>query len=242
MIRGLYQGAKAHIHALKFLFNPSIIFYLILSGFLSLVVFGLIGTGIYFFGDDLGANLISFLPFNALPSFLRIGAEWFTRIVLWIVSILIFKHIILIIASPLLSTISEKVEEKITGDVINMPTTAMASISRGIRLSSSHIVKELMITAVLLVLSFIPGAAIVTTPLIFIVQAYYAGAGNLDFFMERRYNLNESKLFFKRHRGIAIANGALFLGLLIIPIVGVFLAPTWATISATIAALDTSKL
>ncbi len=241
MIKGLFQGLRAHIHAVKFLFNPSIIGYLILSGLLSLAIFSMMATGIYFFGDNLGASLISLLPYSGIPSFLTIGAEWLTRIILWIISILIFKHVILIVASPLLSTISEKVEEKITGQIVKEPTTALASLTRGVRLSSGHIIKELLITAVLLALSFIPGAAIVTTPLIFIVQAYFAGAGNLDIFMERRYNLQESKTFFKEHKGLSIANGTLFLGLLFIPIAGVFLAPTWATISATISALNVSK-
>ena len=214
---------------------------MILTGLISLALFALMASGIYIFGDNLGLSLISLLPVDQLPSFLTIGAEWLMRIILWAISILIFKHVILIVAAPLLSEVSKVVEEKMTGEIIEEPISAVKSFTRGARLSSSHIVKELLITALLLALSLIPGVALITAPLIFLTQAYFAGAGNLDIFMERRFNLDESKLFIKNNRGLAIANGSLFLGLLLIPFIGVFLAPTWATISATIGALRTNK-
>jgi CysZ protein len=60
----------------------------------------------------------------------------------------------------------------------------------------------------------------------------------LDYTLERFYTVRQSVDFSQRHRGMAIGNGAVFLGLLAVPILGLFLAPALATAAATIAAVQ----
>ena len=77
-----------------------------------------------------------------------------------------------------------------------------------------------------------------STVLIFLVQAYYAGFGNIDFFIERRFGIRESRRFVSKNKGIAIGNGAVFLTLFLVPILGAFFAPTICTISSTLSSLE----
>ena len=66
-----------------------------------------------------------------------------------------------------------------------------------------------------------------------LLQAYYAGFGNMDFFLERHYGVKGSASFVRRYNGAAFANGVIFLLILLIPVIGLVLAPFMATIAAT---------
>lgn len=237
MLRGFLTSISSLFRTIPYLFKPWIFGYLILSGFMSLAVFGLLSWAIYAFGDDLGDSLLSLSPWAVESDLITTGIEWITRFILFILAVLIFKYVILIITSPLMSVVSSKVEKNVTGHIPIPAGSAIRGLSRGISLSIRNISKELLFSLPLLALSLIPGVAIVTTPIIFLIQAYYAGFGNLDFYMERRYNVRESKNYVKNNKGLAIGNGCIFLGLLLIPILGVFLAPTVSAVSGTLAAI-----
>ena len=73
---------------------------------------------------------------------------------------------------------------------------------------------------------------------IVLIQAYYAGFGNLDYFMDRHYSVKDSIAFVNRNKGVALGNGLGFLALLAIPIIGVFLAPTLGVAAATLSGID----
>jgi CysZ protein len=67
-----------------------------------------------------------------------------------------------------------------------------------------------------------------------LVQAYYAGFGNMDYTLERHYGYSESIQFVKKNKGVAIGNGIIFIIMLIIPVIGVILVlPLSVTASTT---------
>jgi CysZ protein len=86
----------------------------------------------------------------------------------------------------------------------------------------------------ILLIGLFPIATFAVPVLIFIIQAYYAGFGNFDYYLERYANVSQSKYFVSRNKGLAVGNGAVFLALLLIPIAGLFLAPALATTAATV--------
>ena len=104
-------------------------------------------------------------------------------------------------------------------------------------LNLGNLFRELSYTLLLLLLGLIPLFAPFTALAILGVQAYYAGFGNLDYTLEKFYDSREARRFAQRYRYLAIGNGLVFLGLLALPIAGLFLAPALSTVAATLATL-----
>lgn len=229
---------KAYMEGSEYYSRPFFIKYLLISGVLSLAVFLLLVGLIYEWGDNLGLAIASGVSGNnGISGVVSSVISVLSVLLLWLVIIFIFKYIILIVVAPVMSVLSERVESDITGEQVSSNlsiSNQLYLMARGVRIALSNLARELIITIGLLVASLIPGAAIITTPLIFIVQAYYAGFGNLDLFMERHFDRKDSRSFVSRHRGEAIANGSIFLLLLLIPFIGAFIAPSLATVAATV--------
>ena len=71
--------------------------------------------------------------------------------------------------------------------------------------------------------------------LLFLMQAYFAGFGNMDYTLERYFSYQKSILFVKKNRGVAIGNGLVFMLFLLIPFIGVILVLPFSVTAATIA-------
>jgi CysZ protein len=240
MISGFLSSTYNSVKALEYLFKPWVIKYLVFSGLISTLTYVVFIYSIFKFGDDLGQLMISKFVTENTWQWLITTIEWLTRIILAVGFVFIFKYIVLIITSPFMSALSEDLEMRITGkEKMNGTLGFQVKIMfRGLRLSLGNLVKELGITLILLLIGLIPVVGLVSSILIFAVQAYFAGFGNLDFFMERRFNIKESTRFVQLNKGVAIGNGSVFLLLFLVPVFGAFFAPTICTISGTISALE----
>ena len=106
---------------------------------------------------------------------------------------------------------------------------------RGLRLNISNLLREICLTLLILFLSFIPPFSLITIPFILIVQAYFVGAGNLDYSLEPFFNYRESKSFLNRYRGLSVGNGFLFNLVALIPIFGVIIVLPLSVSAAAIA-------
>ena len=141
----------------------------------------------------------------------------------------------LIMTSPLMSALSEKVEKDITGQdqsrsiIVNI----IPDLVRSLRVNLRNIVRELFFLAVLFVLSFVPVIGIVTTILGLLIQGYYAGWGNADFWAERHFNYGDTVRYMKQEKGMLLGNGIIYIFLISIPVLGVFVGPPLATIAIT---------
>lgn len=209
--------------------------YYFYSGLIGLAIFIFTGFLIITFSDDLSALLLSWL--NIQVEWLQSASSFIVGILVAVLFFILFKYLILIITAPLMSKLSEEVESILDGDFIQVPFTlkqVLYDFSRALRLSIRNVIKEIGYTLLLLLIGLFPVFSVATTPFVFVVQAYYAGFGNIDFYAERHFDVKETIAFVSRHRGMAVGNGTLYVLLLAIPILGVFLAPTLGTVAATL--------
>lgn len=185
----------------------------------------------------------SYYPWDTARSLVSVTIAIFTTILILSSGVLIFKYLILIIAFPFMSFLSQKVEKSLYGNVVGYESGPsyiqfVKEILRGIGISARLIFLEVAWVIGLLLLSLIPGVAIITGPAIFLVHAYYAGCANMDYTLERFYNISDALRFMKDHFWMTLGNGIVFMLIFSIPVIGIFISPVWGTMSASLTALN----
>ncbi|MEK7255392.1 MAG: EI24 domain-containing protein, partial [Bacteroidota bacterium] len=163
-------------------------------------------------------------------------AQLFGGLLVLAVGLLIFKQLVFVVTSPFMSLLSEKVENQLRGKPGGgnwSPNQILSDILRGLRIALRNLIRELLATIFLLLLGLFPLFTPFTTALIFILQAYYVGFGNMDFALERHFRYRESIRFVHRHRALALGNGVVFL-LLLLTFIGFLFAISLGTVAATI--------
>ncbi len=124
-------------------------------------------------------------------------------------------YIVVILLAPVLAILSEKIEEKLTGNKYPFNYRQLLhDIRRGIRIALRNIFWEyFLIVIVLGIGSFLGGAArglfIFAIPIC--IGFYFYGFSFIDYVNERRrLNLEQSIYFVGQHRGLAIAIGSIY--------------------------------
>lgn len=155
----------------------------------------------------------------------------------------LFKYATLILLSPFLSFLSEKVEKDELGIETPFSLAQMFNdIIRAVRINFLNFIKEMALTIVLSILAFIPLVGIVSPFLILIVQSYFLGYGLMDYNAERwRYSFADTEKWMRKNRAAVATVGLFFYGLFLIPILGWILAPAWSVIAGTKVALRLGK-
>jgi len=190
--------------------------------------------------DNLGNYLANYWTFDFGKSFITGLSSWIAGLLIIILGIIIFKHVLMALSAPFMTPVSEKVEAFLTKKAIvkNNKASFVAQLVRAIRLNARNLLKELAITLALMLLSLIPVIGILAIILIFYFQSFYTGVGNMDYTLERHLDYKQSKQFIKKHKGIAIGNGAVFTVMLLIPFVGIMLTLPIATVASTIDTIE----
>lgn len=237
MLSDFMDGLVSYIQAWRLITKLKLWSFLIIPGIISLVL-GLSIFGIaYSFSDELAAYLNSFWPTKVGFKVVSTATSILSKLFSGLVGFVGFKNVILIVNSPFMSHLSEKIEEQLSGR--KAPgfdlSRFVRDLKRAVRVTIRSFTREMWYSFLALVLGKIIGLAIVT---VFIVQAYYAGAGNLDFILERHLSMEESNQFVKQHKGLAIGNGMVYIALLLIPGIGLIFAPSLSAIAATVESLE----
>lgn len=224
MVQNIFKGIKAYASALGLISTLGLWKYFAVPVLISFITSSLIGLSAWSWSDNI-ANTIDLLWIWEW------GADWFHGfaeilggILIIILGLIVYKHIVMALSAPFMSPVSTAIEHHFLGEKhIHRNTSNTSQLWRGIRINVRNLAMEIFITIPLLILSLIPVLNIVTTVLLFLVQAYYAGFGNMDYTLERHYGYKESVGFVKRHKGVAIGNGIIFTIMLFIPVIGVLM-------------------
>ncbi len=241
IVRDFRDGIEAYSRAWSFIRDHSLWLYMVIPGLISLL-FG-IGAIVLAWRSaaPMGDWIIEHYPWDFGSGFLTSIAGYIGYFAVGLLAYLSYKYVVLILVAPFMSPLSETVEETITGDTSGVQFSVsrfIREIWRGLRVSLRNLLREIFYTVVLLLLGLIPVVGIITGPAILLVQAYFAGFGNMDYTLERHFGVRDSADFVKDYRGLAIANGGVFMLLLMVPIVGLFVAPCLATVAGTLETVE----
>ena len=234
-------GATSYLRGLQVIAKHRLWLYFWIPVLLSLLLGVVVLRTAYGISDDMGGWLMSFYPFEWGRATLETIASVMGGISLVAFTLLIFRYIIMAIASPFMSLMSERLEQKLYPDRPATPfsiSKMLSDLVRGVRIALRNIIREIFLTILLLILGiiipilgpFIPVAIIA-------VQAYYAGFGNFDFTLERRMNVRESVRFVKANRMLAMGNGIVFV-LLLMTVVGFLFALPLGTAAGAVVTLE----
>ena len=211
--------------------------YMLLPGIFSLLFGGLVIYLAFIFSTDLKDLIVGWYPWDTARETVATIAAILSVILIAASGLMIYKYVVLILVSPFMSLLSETVENYLLGNkesiAFSLPR-AIKETLRGIRVALRNLIREILLTLVLFIVGFIPVIGFISGPAIFVLQSYYAGFGNMDFTLERHFGVRESVSFVRSHRGLAVGNGAVFLLILMIPIIGLFMAPGLATVAGAV--------
>ena len=239
-MRDFIDGLLAIPRSFRLLGTKKVLNYVLISAVFGLVVGVSLVALLYFYYDDLGDLLTNLYPWEWGSRVVAAVSKWMALLFGLIMLVFFFKYLIIILLAPILSYISEVIEEEITGQKskpFSIPKV-LRELGRSIRINLRNIWKELLYTVLLFFLGLFTGLSFITAPVILLIQAYYMGFGNLDFLLERHLNFSESVRFVRNNRMLAIGNGLGFLILFAIPVIGFLLAPVLSVIGATVEGLE----
>jgi len=234
-IKELIVGLKSYLKVISFISTQRLWAVLwatiVANALLVFVLFSVFGFTFFQMGDFF---IVSLEEVNFIPHwFLKTVSLFLTIILLFY----IYRYLALIFLSPLFSYISEKVQYAIAG--IEHPLTfqqLVKDVSRGVKIAFRNLLRELLLTFFLLGLS-LSGVLAPFVPLaIYIVSAYFFGFAMIDYRSETRgLDSEQSIRLIKRHKGVAAGIGIGFKLFLLIPFVGILLAPLFAIIAGALA-------
>ncbi|NOQ72443.1 MAG: hypothetical protein GQ574_10605 [Crocinitomix sp.] len=208
-------GYKNYIKGIRFLITHKLYWFVLFP----LVLFaGIYWLGLYFSGVE--TRIAEEIGEDAQKIESLRGLTWITIKMLFFDSLyLIFTkftlYIVVIILSPVLSYLSERIENIIAGNKYKFNLKQLVSdIKRGIRIAMRNIFWEyFFIVIVLGIASYFGGTAknILAFSIPIAIGFYFYGFAFIDYVNERRrLNIQQSIYFVSKHRGLAIAIGSIY--------------------------------
>ncbi len=181
----------------------------------------------------------------------EIPIGWLDELIDWMVGILVafamlaafvflHKRIVLIVLAPLLARLAELTVRGMEGEKFEATLDFKKAFLRGLYINTRSIILELFATLSLVFLGFVlPIVSPATLCLVFLIESRFAGFGLIDFPLEYRgYSVGESIAYAKSHRGQATGLGAGYFLLMMIPVIGWMIAPTFGTVAGTVETME----
>jgi len=244
MIKNIILGIKAYFGAFSLISKLKLWKFFAIPMLISVVTATIIFGSAYGLSDTIGGFISKIWIWDWGKTTFNTVSNFIGGLVILVIGLILFKHIIMALSAPFMSPVSEKIEAHLTGNPpnSNRDTTFLQQLMRGIKINGRNLIMELILTIPLLVLKLIPVVNVFSAILLFLLQAYYAGFGNMDYTLERHFKYKQSTQFVRKHRGLAIGNGIVFMLFLLIPIIGVILVLPLSVTAATVKTVDALQL
>lgn len=235
MVKNTLKGIKAYSGTFGLMSKLGLWKYFGVPMAISFLTATLIFVLAYTLADDFGYYISKIWIWEWGHETFFFISEIISGILILVLGLLLFKHIVMALSAPFMGPVSEKIENYLLGNQNQKHKSGnfRTLLWRGIRINFRNLLMELMLTIPIIIIGFVPILGIVSTVLLFLLQAYYAGFGNMDYTLERHFSYRESVAFVKKNRGSAIGNGIVFMLFLFIPIIGIILVLPLSVTAAT---------
>ncbi len=242
------KGVSSHLKAFEFIAKHSLWIYFLYPIVITvlLFVFGFWST--FQLGDWLAEYFIEWIGLGGAEDGWMYYVNWILSLliglILKILLLVIFskylKYVVLIICSPVMALLSERVDEILTGTKVPFHFGQfLHDMLRGIGVTLRNMLLETLIILACLLVFWIPLINWLTVPLLWIVGWYFLGFSMMDYTYERRkLAISQGAQLTRKHKGIAIGNGMVFSFLLMIPFVGISIGPVLSVVAGTLATTD----
>ena len=236
MISNLIDGLKAYLEAYQVISRLKLWRFFMIPMLISVLIFLNIVLVSISFSDEIGLYISSFWSWDFGKETINTVSMILGGIILISIGLILFKHLVMILSAPFMGPISKKIEDDFTGVTSQTQVSSpLTLVFRSIKISSRNLFRELLLSIPILILGLIPLIGFFSLFLLFLMQAYFAGFGNMDYTLERHFSYQKSIQFVKENKGIAIGNGLVFILFLLIPFVGIIFIIPFSVTSATIA-------
>lgn len=217
--------------------------YFFIPGVLGILLFLIVMLGANFISIGLIKYIENIFNINEYHSIISI----ILKITIWIIVasiyFLVYKSILLVILSPIMGYVSEKVDNYLTGREYNFSfNDNMRFIWREIQIGIKSFIKQLIGMFIIMLCSFLFPINLSIPLLMFLLQGYFTGFSFIDYTLER-YNFTpeQSLRFLKKQRLYSIWIGSIFTILFFIPFLGIFIAPLITCVASTKITLELLK-
>jgi CysZ protein len=240
MLRNILKGLRAYGGAFKLINELALWKYFAIPILISVLTAVTIGFAAYGLSDNIGSLIAKAWVWEWGSETFRTISDILGGIMIVALGLILYKHIVMALSAPFMSPVSEKIEKHLTGTQRDHRKTSFgAQLWRGVQVNGRNLMMELFLSIPIFIIGFIPVIGFISSILLFLVQSYYAGFGNMDYTLERHFGYSKSVRFVSDHRGLAIGNGMVFILLLFVPLLGIiFVLP----LSVTAATAETVKI
>lgn len=244
LFKNFSVGISTYSDAHKLIVKQRLWWYVLLPGLINLVIFSFIFFLGWHYSGRISNWLMDLLGLNTEPTgllrylilFIRFLLNFLFQFIVILIYIAVYKYIVLMIMSPVLAILSEKTEKLITGNKYPFKFKQLIKdIIRGNIIVIRNMSIEFIGTVVLFFVGYIPIIGFFSPVVLIIISFYFFGFSMIDYSSERhKLSIKESIHYVRANKGFAIANGCIFYLLLLIPIIGLLIAPAYSIIAATL--------
>lgn len=245
-LESLFHGVGLVLSSFSYIRHHKMSYvYICIIVLMTLLILGgmkLLGMG----ADYVEEWLESMLDGAPLPSWLSVAIKGLALIIMWLVSIITMSlfvgYTIIIILSPMFSHIAEKTYSIETGNKVRGGVKRfLYCLWRGIVIVMRNLVIQLTILLFLFIFGFVPLLGLVVPIVTLFINSYFFGLSMFDYSLEvRDMSIGKSLRYARGRRGLIVGIGLPFTILLMLPLIGTYIAVIFApaTVVATARAVE----
>jgi CysZ protein len=212
--KDLFLGLKAYVKAIRFIRKHKLYWFFIPPAILMLVLYKL-GELLQHRHVEIKADTMNGIVWTLIQLLMEIA--------IGLTLMKFAKYLVVIILSPLLSFLSMKCEKILTGKTYPFDgKQLLKDIIRGMKIAFRNILWHYFFFTIIFLISFFGWEDPMHSPvfyLTFVIGFFYYGFSFLDYVNERMdLNVEESILFMRKHRGLAVAIGMIYSLMILVPV------------------------